>query len=500
MLRRLLPGVLVLFVGGCGASSSQSSATATAASPAASSARVASGDWPTFDYNAARSGVETSGAGISAGSLGRLALRKVPVDGVVDSAPIELSSVKVRGRRRDVVVVTTTYGRTVAVDPGSGARLWEFVPAGVHPGGSQVSTMTPVADPDRRYVYAASPNGVVHKLSLSTGRQVWARSVTLNPRREKMDSALNLSGPYVVVGTGGYYGDAPPYDGHVALLSRASGRIAHVWNTECSNIHHLINPASCPVTGRTGDSAIWGRAGAVIEPGSHRILVSTGNGPFNGRTDWAQSALELAPNASRLLHSWTPRNEASLSGTDTDIGSSSPALVPTYHGFRLAVQGTKESVLHLLNLRRLNGTRGGAGGRLGGEVSQVSSPGGGQVLTAPLAGRVGGRVLVFVADDSGTTAYALVGGRHPRLRRAWSSGTPGTSPVLAGGLLYVYNELGGSIVIREPGSGRVLRTLAAGHGHWNSPIVVSGRIIEPTGNYHDGGGSSVIDIWHVPGR
>jgi hypothetical protein len=55
-------------------------------------------------------------------------------------------------------------------------------------------------------------------------------------------------------------------------------------------------------------------------------------------------------------------------------------------------------------------------------------------------------------------------------------------------------------VVRNPVSGAVLDSLPAGPGHWNSPIVVGGRIIEPTGSYHDSAGASTIDIYHVPGR
>src|ERR1019366_326252 len=134
------------------------------------------------------------------------------------------------------------------------------------------------------------------------------------------------------------------------------------------------------------------------------------------------------------------------------------------------------------------------------QLSQVSSPGGNQVYTMPLATRMGGRTLVFVADDSGTTAYGLSGGARARLGPVWSSGTPGTSPILAGGLLYVYDEQNGRLVIRDPGSGHMLRSLPVAQGHWNSPIAVGGRIILPTGNYHSSASSSVVYIWHLPGR
>jgi hypothetical protein len=107
---------------------------------------------------------------------------------------------------------------------------------------------------------------------------------------------------------------------------------------------------------------------------------------------------------------------------------------------------------------------------------------------------------VFVGDDSGTGAYTLVGGRHPRLRTVWEDSTPATSPVVAGGLLYVYDEIDGKLLVRAPASGAVLRSMSVPQGHWDSPIVVSGRIILPTGSYHDSSSTSTIDIFHLPGR
>jgi hypothetical protein len=372
-----------------------------------------------------------------------------------------------------------------------------------------VTTASPVLDPDRRYVYSASPDGFVHKLAVATGRQVRARRVTFDASREKLAAALNISrgsadgrrgrgsdAGAIVVTTGGYYGDAPAYQGHVAMLDPASGRILHVWNALCSNRHHLIDPpASCPAS----DAAIWARAGAVIEPGTGRILVATGNAPFNGTTDWGDSVLELSPDAGALLHNWTPTDQAQLGSNDNDVGSTAPALLPPLGRYRLAVQGGKDGRLRLLDLNRLNGTRGAAGPRTGGELEDLGAPGGDQVLTAPAVWTHRGRPYVFVADGSGTAAYTVEIGRRPRLVMLWSNGNGGTSPVLAGGLLYVYDP-GGSLDVYQSASGRLLRSLPAAGGHWNSPIVVDGRIVEPVGNYMDHATSGEIFIYHLPGR
>jgi outer membrane protein assembly factor BamB len=502
-VRRTLLIAAALLAGACGShSASTASAGATSAGPVAISRAAAAADWPDFGYTADRSGAGPGDTGITASTVPRLAARKVRIDGIADSSPIELHGISVRGARHDLVAVTTTYGDTVAFDARTGQILWEFRPRRVNatPGNPQVTTASPVADPDRRFMYTASPNGVIHKLSVAGGRQVWSRLITFDPAHEKIASALNVSGDWVVAVTGGYIGDIPPYDGHVVTIDRRTGRIVHVWNSECSNRHTLIAANSCPVTNTRGDDAIWGRAGAVIEPDSGRILIATGNGPFDGHTSWGNSALELAPDASRLLHNWTPPNQDQLNHSDTDVGSTSPAILPAYHGLRLAVQGGKDGRLHLLSLARLNGTTQAAGRRLGGELGEVAAPGGGQVLTAPAVWSHAGHAYLFVGTDSGSAAYELVGGSHPRLRTVWSNGTAATSPVIAGGLLYMYDESGGHLDIRRPQTGVRLRALPVAPGHWNSPIAVGGRVILPTGSYHDASSSSIVYVYRLPGR
>jgi outer membrane protein assembly factor BamB len=451
--------------------------------PAAHRPATPDGDWSRFDYTASRSGVGPTRTGITSRNAPHLATRVIHIDGVADSSPIQLHAVGVRGRARDVAIVTTTYGHTIAFDPATGAKLWEFVPGDVGPlvGGPQITTASPVADPDRRYVYAASPDGVIHKLAVASGVQAWSARITFDPTREKIGGALNISGSWVLAVTGGYYGDNPTYQGHVALIDRATGHVAHVFNTLCSDRHALIkHPSSCPAS----DSAIWARAGAIVEPASGRLLVATGNGPFNGSTNWGDSVLELAPDASRAIGSWTPRNQAELSASDTDVGSTGPALL----GGGLAVQGGKDGLLVLLDLAH----RGL--GQTGGELQTLQSPGGGEVLTAPAVWRD----YLFVADDSGTAAYVLSG---RRLRLAWQDGSSGTSPIIAGGLLYIYDEAGGALRILQPTSGKEIASLPAAQGHWNTPIVVGGRVILPVGgSTADTGRSGEVLVFHIPGR
>jgi len=266
-----------------------------------------------------------------------------------------------------------------------------------------------------------------------------------------------------------------------------------VFNTLCSNIRKLIDP---PSRCSQSDSAIWGRPGSVVEPDTGNILVATGNGDFNGHTDWGDSVLELSPSL-KLLHNWTPSNQAQLNSGDQDLGSTEPALLPFRRGQRLAVQGGKSGLLSLLNLNRLDGTRGKAGPRTGGTLQTVDGPGTTDIYSQPAVWKApGGRVYVYVTSNAGTAAYALTASH--RLRVAWRNSQSGTSPVIAGGLLYVYNQGQGVLNVFNPVTGRLYRALPAAPGHWNSPIVVDGRIILPVGNDNDHQSTGEVFIYHLP--
>lgn len=412
--------------------------------------------------------------------------------GTVDSSPIYLHAVTVAGAAHDAIVLTTTYGRTLALDASRGSILWTFTPRDYsHAAGTaQITTTSPIVDPDRRFVYSASPGGLIHKLSLADGSETggsWPVSITRDPTHEKLGAALNIDGPDILAATSGYLGDAPPYQGHVVLIDRASGALRAVFNTLCAGHRGLLVPSSCS----SSDSAILSRGGPVVEPGGRRVLVDTGNGPWNGTSDFGDSVIELTFPSLRLRQSYTPVNQRELNENDTDLGSSAPALL----GHNRIVLAGKDGIMRVLALSRLDGhppsTR---HAKLGGEVQQLQIPGGGQLFTAPAVWRRGGRTTAFLADEGGTGAYALRGGR---LGAIWINHTPGTSPVLVGGLLYVYDPQAGGIDIYDPRSPNPIAKLPGAPGHWNSPIVVDGHIVEPEGDANDHRTSSTLDLFSV---
>jgi len=452
-------------------------------SGARKSIAASASDWTRFGWDSRRSNDDPHATGITAANAASLNRQQVQLPGTVDSSPIYLHSVKVGGATHDAFFVTTTYGITLAIDAASGKILWRWTPPSYShlAGSAQITTATPVADPSRKWIYAASPDGRIQKLSLRTGHVVWRRVVTKEPSFEKIASSLNFVNGHVIATTGGYVGDAPPYQGHVVIIGAKHGSLLHVWNSLCSTRHGILWPPTCSAS----DSAIWGRAGAVVVPGSGKLLVATGNGPWDGRANWGDAVLVLSAKA-KLVGNYTPTDTDRLNEQDLDLGSTSPVYLTS----RLIAQGGKDGKIRLLSFARLRGTR----PHKGHELQIVSTPSQPELFTAPAVWRSGKRIWLIAADNGATQAWSLRGGK---LHSVWRVGNAGTSPVIAGGLLWVYDP-GGALRVYSLPSGKLVTTLSAGGGHWNSPIVTDGRVALPEGDANSHSTSGVLDIWRLP--
>ena len=459
----------------------------TRAAPAQSDVSVtplpSSHDWPTFNRDVSRSGASPDPTGITPANVASMQRQQVRLEGTVDAATIYLHGVNIRGASHNAFFVTTTYGKTIAVDADSGAILWTFTPSSYNSvaGSAQVTTSTPAADDDRSAVYAASPDGHVQKLAVEDGHVEWSTAITRLPDHEKIASPLTFTKGTVIAVTGGYIGDAPPYQGHVAILDSATGRLQHVWNSLCSDRAGLLNPRDCPES----DSAIWGRAGAVVDPATGNIFIATGNATWDGNTNWGDAVVQLSPDASRITGNYTPGNTDELNRTDGDLGSTSPVLL----GSGLVAQGGKDGKIRVLQLDTIRGTA----PHRGGEAQSVSTPSGRDLFTAAAVWHSEGVTWLFAADNGATAAWAL---QNNRLQQRWKRDDPGTSPVVAGGLLYVYNPRG-DLRVYEPQTGKLISTLECGGGHWNSPIVVDGRIALPEGNSNSHRTTGILNIWRI---
>jgi outer membrane protein assembly factor BamB len=461
-----------------------SCAVASACGCASTPAVNAATDWPTFGGSNARTNANPAATKITAANVGSMVRQQVTISAPIDAGLIYLAGVQVNGAAHDVYFGTTNVGRTVAIDANEGKVLWEYTPPGFDEAAAvagakvgargltvkQITNSTPVADSNRQFIYAAAADGKVTKISIADGKAVWRTAVTRLPNMEKLDSPLSFVQGNVLVPTAGYVGDTPPYQGHIAVLDAKTGALRKVWNSLCSNRAELLEPASCA----DGQSAIWGRAGIVVEPHTGNLLFATGNGPWDGKTAWGDAVIMLDPSATRMLANWTTTNNADLNKRDLDVGSTSPVLL----GDGYIAQGGKDGTIRVLNLNIDKGTT----PHQGGEVQIVEVPGKSQLLSASATANLNGTTYLFASTGRGGTSAWTVGADH-QLKEAWKSKSGGNTPFYAGGLLYIYDPspAGAKLRVFDAVSGNPVAELACGSGHWNSPIVADNRIAMPEG-------------------
>lgn len=462
-------------------------------------------DWTVFDHDAARSGSALGDHSFSTANVGSLRRRWVATyPDIADSTPILLSRVRLpSGATRAVLFQTTKSGTTEAVDARTGAIVWSFQ---TH--GPKITTSTPVADPSGRYIYVPAVDGQVHKLVAATGAEVRGRGfplrITTMPDVEKDASALNLANGYLYAATSGYIGDQGTYDGHVVVLRLRDGQ-THVFNSLCSNIHHLLldrsyDPHSAYSCAQV-QSGIWARGGVVVDPDPSmggRIYASTGNGRFNaasGGYDYGDTVLSLSADGSRLLNYYTPRDFQTLQDQDIDLGSTAPVLLPREPHSRtplMAIQGGKDGLIRLLNRAHLGG--------VGAELQTIQVPGA-TLFSAPAVWRRAGvGTYIILGDSSNVTALRLVTDAHgvSRLQVAWNAPLSGTSPVVVNGIAFV--AASGALTALDARNGTRLWTStqtsaggSIGDIHWQSPIAVDGWVYVSDQTGH-------LSAYALPGR
>jgi outer membrane protein assembly factor BamB len=374
-----------------------------------------------------------------------------------------------------------------ALNASNGAIRWTRSTSGQ----SRCSTAGPVVDPSGNWVYAPGLDGKMHRYDSLSGKETvgsgWPVTVTLMPEVEKVAATPTILGSYLYVTTSGFIGDAGHYQGHLVTIDLVHGG-AHVFNSLCSNINTLLGGDSAKSNYCSAErSGMFGRGEGVVDPVSGAVYVVTGNGAWNGKTNWGDSVLKLNAAGTKLLDSYTPTNQQSLAGGDLDLGSTGPGILAPIrqsgHTYHLLTQGGKGPAcatcggvaIRLLNRDNLSGH--GGVGHLGGDLFDAQAPGGCEILTAPAVWKSkSGVPWVFYANGCGLAGYRVSGGAgHFRLERVWSSGQGGTTPVLSGGVLYVAS--GGHVTAFDPSTGKQLaRVTSLGDVHWEYPRIAGHRL------------------------
>jgi len=217
---------------------------------------------------------------------------------------------------------------------------------------------TPVIDPSTKtiYVVSKSKNGAtfhqrLHALSLIDGSEKFngpheiaftSSGVTFDPLRQNQRPGLALVNGVVYVAFASY-GDIAVYYGWIVGFNASNLSQVSVFNDD-------------PTSGFGG---IWMSGGAPAADSSNNIFVITGNGNFDGVSEFGDSFLKLSTGSGLAVSSFfTPSNQNALNGGDGDLGAGGAAILVDQPGSvpHLLVGGGKEGKLYVLNRDILGGS------------------------------------------------------------------------------------------------------------------------------------------------
>jgi len=280
------------------------------------------------------------------------------VDDQVYSQPLVVTNVSIGGGLHDVVYITTVNNSVYAFDandPSATTPFWHVnfgTPANVNDAdfgctdinGNMGIIGTPVIDHKSGTLYVVALTRIkdafiqrLHALDITTGVDLPSSPATIeapqfNPLAQNQRPALALANGSVYIGYASHC-DKTPYHGFLLRYDAKTLRQTAVFNTSPS-----------------GEGAsIWqsGQAPAVDAAGN--VYVVSGNGTWDGKSNFGESFLKLSPDL-KLLDWFTPTNHDYLDSTDADLNSSGAMLVPGTH---LVIDGGKQGLLYLVNADKM---------------------------------------------------------------------------------------------------------------------------------------------------
>lgn len=299
------------------------------------------------------------------------ALFQLQVDDQVYAQPLYASGMSVKGAPHNVVFVATVNNSVFAFDADSGEQLWSrsFNGAGRPTDHGEVGqacgtyqdfsghigiVSTPVIDPATLTMYlvtrtveagqtvqrlraidigtgADRQNGqeTITATTQGSGDGAAGNQLTFNPTTQNQRMALALSQGTIYIGWASFC-DTGPYHGWVMAYDATT----------------LARVGAFAATPNGGEGGIWQAGAGPAFDAAGNLYLSTGNGSFDGVTEFGESVLKLAPRTLRLLDSFTPANWSSLNDSDLDLGSSGVTFLP---GQELIVTGGKEGKLYVLD-------------------------------------------------------------------------------------------------------------------------------------------------------
>jgi hypothetical protein len=330
----------------------------------------------TYHYDNARTGQNTAEkvltlSNVNSSQFGKLF--SVAVDGYVYAQPLYLANVTISGAVHNVLYVATEHDSVYAIDADNGAVLWQQSFINQAAGITTVSssdvacsdlvpeigvTSTPVIDRVGGTLYVVAKtkeNGSyvqrLHALDLAThaekfgGPKVISATLggrTFDPLKQANRPGLLLENGHVIVAWASHC-DNGPYQGWVISYNATTLGQDGVFNTELN-----LNNGT--------EGGIWMSGDGIAADANGNLYFATGNGEYNGTNNFGDTILKLTGPASGTFSAvdwFTPFNQSTLEGGDTDLGAGGVLLLPDLPAGsahqQLLVQEGKQGKIYLVD-------------------------------------------------------------------------------------------------------------------------------------------------------
>ena len=309
------------------------------------------------------------------------------VQGNVYAQPLYLPGLTIGGTSHNVLFIATEHDQVYAFDVNSGQQLWHtnflasdgprYVINPVSNGDVNCNDMvpeigvtgTPVIDATAGTMYLVAKTKVYDSVGHTTSFYQTLHALDVKTGQDKV-TPVRITATYPGNGTGSVGGILtfdPLVEGQRSALMLLKGQVWISWASHCDlgTYHGYVMSFSESNLVRRGlwvdtpngyEGGFWGGGAGPATDSGGSVYVVTGNGKFDGGTDFGDSILRLSSQTTILPISlsdyFTPWDQQSLDESDTDVGSGGVLLLPDQPGTHhphLLIQVGKEGTIDLIN-------------------------------------------------------------------------------------------------------------------------------------------------------
>jgi Bacterial lectin/Chitobiase/beta-hexosaminidase C-terminal domain/Fn3 associated len=426
----------------------------------------------TQHYDASRTGQNTSETVLTPSNVNSTAFGKLfslTVDGYVYAQPLYVPALAIPGKgTHNVLYVATEHDSLYAFDADNGTLLWQV--SFLINGATTLSTAdvgntqdinpemgitgTPTIDATTNTIYVVvntkEAGNIIYRLHAmdnTTGAEKFGgpalmtasapgtasdgngTTVPFNGQWENQRPGLLLLNGFVYIGFASH-GDNGPWHGWILAYNKTTLAQTGVW---CTSPNGKGN-------------GIWGAGSGLAADAAGSIYVSTGNGDDTVATpapapsttiDYGDSIVRVGVTNGVPVPTdyFTPWNQASLDGSDEDLGSGGVLVLPdqTTGPFQhILIQSGKQGEVYLVNRDKMtsDGSHYCNGCTSDPEIIQSISSGAG-LWSMPAYWN---NQIYLWGNGGNLEAYSLTNGmlsKSPTSKSAESSGFPGSTPVVS---------------------------------------------------------------------